>query len=118
MPREEHEGGGIHDIESQTRIPLHSRSSKSQRKHNNHHKEAADGVAEDEAGEAKQIVQDPHNQMLPPSTLCPRLCKKQRIEVEEVDGADVEVGGVAEGEVAQSMPHSVWLLVAVNLVGN
>jgi hypothetical protein len=28
------------------------------------------------------------------------------------------VGGVVEEEVAQSVSHSVWLLVVVNLVGN
>jgi hypothetical protein len=30
----------------------------------------------------------------------------------------VGVGGVVEEEVAQSVSHSVWLLVVVNLVGN
>lgn len=117
MSQEEHEDGGTHGIEVETQMPPHNQTSHSKRKRNQHnrHREVADGVAEEEGEEVKQIVQDPHNQTLPLSSLYPRLYKKQHTEEEEVG---VGVGGVVEEEVAQSVSHSVWLLVVVNLVGN
>jgi hypothetical protein len=118
--QEEHEDGGTHAIEVETQMPPHNQTSHSKRKRNQHnrhnrHREVADAVAEDEGEEAKQIVQDPRNRTLPLSSLYPRLYKKQHTEEEEVG---VGVGGVVEEEVAQSVSHSVWLLVVVNLVGN
>lgn len=117
MPREEHEDGGDHEAEIQTRTRPHNQSkqSKHRRKQHSSHRGVAGAVVEDEGEEARPTVDDRRNQMRLPSNLCPRPYNKQRIEVEEVD---VAVRGVAEEEAAQSGFHSAWLLVAVNSVDN
>jgi hypothetical protein len=109
MLREEIEGIDARGIGPQT----HSRSSKRRRKpdsNRNNHNEGG-GVAGDADGAATTTPLGLRSPMLQPLTSCPPLYKKRRIRAEEADVLQAEAD---EEEVAGSVSHSAWLLVAVN----
>ena len=111
--REEDDDIDAREIET----PTHSQSSRRWRKqgsnHNNH--KEVDEAAEDADGDGEITVMLPdlRSPMLLHWILCPRLYKKRRIEAVGVDAGEDEVD---EEEAAQSVSHSVLLLVVANSV--